>query len=184
MRPRLLNFASAVSLLLCAATLVLWVRSNWVEDFVVWQAGSRAAAIASSQQRFGLLLAQLKFSEEQPRFQYRSVRPPSGFNNLGQPNSLLRKLGFSYEAVTDPADSLGIIQSRTLTIPYWFALGVFLVLPVRRWWVWRVRSHRDDNGPLCHNCSYNLKGNASGICPECGAPTSKEEVATWHRSNA
>jgi len=26
--------------------------------------------------------------------------------------------------------------------------------------------------PICRNCGYNLTGNTSGICPECGAPAS------------
>lgn len=48
------------------------------------------------------------------------------------------------------------------------------------WWVgstWlltgtlarRVRSLRPDAG-LCPACGYNLTGNASGTCPECGSP--------------
>ncbi|HSW44812.1 MAG TPA: hypothetical protein VLM89_04510 [Phycisphaerae bacterium] len=28
----------------------------------------------------------------------------------------------------------------------------------------------DDDGPHCAYCGYNLTGNASGICPECGQP--------------
>ncbi len=34
-RRRLLTFASGVSLLLCVATVVLWVRSYWVADMVM-----------------------------------------------------------------------------------------------------------------------------------------------------
>lgn len=26
----------------------------------------------------------------------------------------------------------------------------------------------EDNGPQCRKCSYNLTGNVSGVCPECG----------------
>ena len=38
--------------------------------------------------------------------------------------------------------------------------------PTRRWW---RRKHR-----LCVNCAYNLTGNVSGVCPECGKPVPEE----------
>lgn len=31
---------------------------------------------------------------------------------------------------------------------------------------WRMRNATDD--PLCGACGYNLHGNTSGVCPECG----------------
>jgi uncharacterized RDD family membrane protein YckC/predicted RNA-binding Zn-ribbon protein involved in translation (DUF1610 family) len=37
--------------------------------------------------------------------------------------------------------------------------------------VWQKRAHRmpfDPRGVLCTNCGYNLTGNVSGRCPECG----------------
>ena len=33
----------------------------------------------------------------------------------------------------------------------------------------------EDGTPYCHNCDYNLTGNESGICPECGEPITTEE---------
>jgi hypothetical protein len=53
------------------------------------------------------------------------------------------------------------------------------------------RSHaareRDDESVKCDHCGYDLTGNLSGACPECGAPTgriSSEEVAALTRSTA
>ena len=44
-------------------------------------------------------------------------------------------------------------------------------------WVWALRTetralvHRDrDRLGLCRACGYNLTGNTSGVCPECGTP--------------
>lgn len=35
--------------------------------------------------------------------------------------------------------------------------------------------------PLCVSCGYNLTGNVSGVCPECGAgPTSEAVLKPWH----
>jgi hypothetical protein len=43
------------------------------------------------------------------------------------------------------------------------------------WTLWRASSRRRTE-PLCPVCDYNLTGNVSGICPECGTP-----VANGHR---
>ncbi len=46
------------------------------------------------------------------------------------------------------------------------ALGVFA-------WILYVRSRQpaaNPGPPRCENCGYNLTGNVSGVCPECGRP--------------
>lgn len=39
---------------------------------------------------------------------------------------------------------------------------------------WRARHCLDDG--TCHQCGYDLTGNISGICPECGADTVRDRV--------
>jgi hypothetical protein len=39
---------------------------------------------------------------------------------------------------------------------------------------------RDEHAPRCVNCGYNLTGNLSGICPECGKPNSRVPRPTTH----
>ena len=64
--------------------------------------------------------------------------------------------------------------SRTVTIPLWMPLllfglplGILLARgPLRRW-----RRHRRG---LCLTCAYNLEGNTSGTCPECGTKVAGE----------
>jgi hypothetical protein len=34
----------------------------------------------------------------------------------------------------------------------------------------RGRAIRVPDAPLCGKCGYNLTGNVSGVCPECGTP--------------
>ncbi len=53
--------------------------------------------------------------------------------------------------------------------------GVWIVLSCRR----RVRAFLRqclcENGvPMCIPCGYDLRGNTTGICPECGAPIRKD----------
>ena len=49
---------------------------------------------------------------------------------------------------------------------YWLAV-LLLVLPAKR--VLTARSRRPVGQGLCHTCHYNLNGNISGVCPECGS---------------
>ena len=44
-------------------------------------------------------------------------------------------------------------------------VGRFLLLFAEAW----QRRHRVRRG-VCVNCGYNLTGNTSGVCPECGTP--------------
>lgn len=45
-----------------------------------------------------------------------------------------------------------------------FRLGTLLAV---RTWICRIVL---DHGLLCSSCGYNLTGNISGVCPECGIP--------------
>jgi hypothetical protein len=71
--------------------------------------------------------------------------------------------------------SLPKIQSRAspfpgasytrAVVPLWVP---FLVAALGTAIVWRRR--RDPASPRCFRCGYNLTGNVSGRCPECGTP--------------
>ncbi len=62
-----------------------------------------------------------------------------------------------------------IIGSRyvvTVLIPLWIPFLV-IAAPTGVLWYRERRSVRHELG-LCANCHYNLAGNTSGVCPECG----------------
>jgi len=65
----------------------------------------------------------------------------------------------------------GRVTLRVLILPYWFIFVITGALPiycvVRTQHRYRVRRHRLKNN-LCISCGYNLTGNISGTCPECG----------------
>ena len=59
---------------------------------------------------------------------------------------------------------------------FWFLLVISGALPL----VWSVRAvrrrrrnARAPSGPVCYDCGYNLTGNVSGVCPECGTVIAK-----------
>jgi hypothetical protein len=165
------HYGWSFSLLLCVATVVLWVRSYWTWDRITFcgESGSRRSEWAVKSCT-GWIVPSL-FAE--PR-----IVAGAG-------------LGWSYEACNDSSvgwpivDQDGVFagfgliqlpppppQRRTLSltmvaIPDWFLCLTLLILPAAR--VLRVRwlaRHRSDG--FCPSCTYNLTGNSSGICPECG----------------
>jgi len=49
--------------------------------------------------------------------------------------------------------------------------GVFVAILLSIWLARRLRGKRaTGDDPLCLTCGYNLRGNVSGTCPECGTP--------------
>lgn len=73
-----------------------------------------------------------------------------------------------------PLYSRGGWQYARLTFPIWmpFALScippltILVTRPIAR----RLRIRRRRRRGLCMQCGYSLRGNVSGVCPECGAP--------------
>ena len=58
-------------------------------------------------------------------------------------------------------------------VPIW-SLALAAVVPSA--WLW-YRDRRRAPG-LCNKCGYDLRGNASGVCPECGSPPPCGEAPT------
>jgi hypothetical protein len=64
------------------------------------------------------------------------------------------------------------VIGHALQLPYWMLVALTAVLPIRytvaawRSGMMRLRVRRG----LCQRCAYDLTGNTSGVCPECGMP--------------
>ena len=69
------------------------------------------------------------------------------------------------------APMFGMSEYELLNSNWWPMIGV-LGFGTLQWvcfgWLYGYRSYRVPIGILCPNCEYNLTGNISGICPECG----------------
>ena len=64
-------------------------------------------------------------------------------------------------------DIAGNIPNTWLVCPFWVLLLILLgwaLLLRRRYLAWL------NSAGKCRQCGYNLTGNVSGICPECGCP--------------
>jgi hypothetical protein len=55
-----------------------------------------------------------------------------------------------------------------VTVPLDVLFILTALLPLG-WFLRQVMRHRRKVSGLCHACGYNLTGNRSGVCPECGA---------------
>ena len=59
--------------------------------------------------------------------------------------------------------------------PFWQPVLLLLAYPVAAF-AWRVfRGRRRNRMGLCERCGYNLTGNISGVCPECGQKIPSEQ---------
>jgi hypothetical protein len=54
-------------------------------------------------------------------------------------------------------------------------IAVLAYIPARVLYVLTAFRLDVDETPYCHRCSYNLTGNISGVCPECGEPIPDEQ---------
>jgi hypothetical protein len=161
-----LNALTVLSLLLCVATAVLWVRGYWLEegyarltpeprdyiqvsarDACLWLYRNRGAPAAADTAR--------------GTFHYRTFQ--------GNPDGGSPVLGFSFTRRT---------SRWRLGIPCWCVCGLSLALPaVRSRAAWRARcARRRECAGRCRHCSYDLTGNVSGVCPECGMEIPKSSA--------
>ena len=84
-------------------------------------------------------------------------------------------LGVEYSRGQDKTGGAVLAGARVktaLSIPCWLPCATAAILPA----VWLRRRQRERGavrrGVLCPICDYDLTGNVSGICPECGTPLS------------
>jgi len=77
--------------------------------------------------------------------------------------------GFVFRTPSDPRNYMSYGESG-ITLPCWFLvvlLILFLAPSMLSQIAQRVQKRRRLHG-LCLTCNYNLTGNVSGVCPECG----------------
>jgi hypothetical protein len=179
MKRRLFNIASALSLLLCLAAVVMWIRSYSVLEYWDYRAViDRESGVfrAGCSQHFPGFIS-LSWDRVQitnhGAFE-RSTAKWFSHQVQGQPTvpSLWRQISsFSmkrHEVATDPMNGS---SSLCATVPFWFLTLLLIILPVRAFLIpaaRRWRRHCRRRMGLCIHCGYNLTGNVSGVCPECG----------------
>jgi hypothetical protein len=69
-------------------------------------------------------------------------------------------------------DALCTITYRAVGLPFWF-LCLITAVPASRLCVHAWRRRRKARRGLCARCGYDLTGNVSGVCPECGTAAAR-----------
>ncbi len=169
MKPRLLNLAAGVSLLLAIAIVALWVRSYWWSVYAirvttaVEEAHEVSRAWQLTASRGGIRVALLEMSSSAPaQANFSSSRGWKWFQ--GPPQMELGSLPrFMHEATTMPQPG----HAYFLVCPFWLMIIGLAILPTIAIVRHRRRRRRETNN-LCPTCGYDLRATPDR-CPECGA---------------
>jgi hypothetical protein len=193
-----------VSLLLCVATSILWFRSYAVFDRYDRRHASqsgllRRIQLVSSRGGFALVVEDWSRGESSWAHEYEFdghwihfPRPGSyagedvyALGDLSAPLTTLNRLGLygAWEVSESGKNGVSMIEAGGITIdrmrsigiaiPYWLLVLVALVMPLSTGY----RLLRRHGVGCCPACSYNLTGNMSGTCPECGTPVPNKSEA-------
>ena len=184
MGHRVFTLVSVLSLLLCAASVLLWATTFRWEMLIEhtsmypigpdwrwgnWQLWSRDAGVFYRSDRWDVGNPHFADQRSEKPGQWSDKVQPLGTSGpaMGYPTNLRP---FWNGMVMFPNVGWAKVRSRHylgVYLPYWCLL--LLTIPLPAMWLIRfrrarIRLHRS----LCLACGYNLKGNTSGVCPECG----------------
>jgi hypothetical protein len=192
MLRRLLTLLSALSFLLCAATIVLWARSYWVSDQCVRIRNTpvseddkqRTVHIAHERCAVrtmrGVVIVErtrlLDVPTDRHHGSLRTEHPVAGRPTITayrwDPSVPSRKPRGSFEYIdhvfAQSSDGLPAQTMRAAQCPLWLpALLAFLApaASITSWW-----RRRESNPLACPVCGYDLRATPER-CPECGTAT-------------
>ena len=174
MTRRLFTAASVVSLLMCPAAIILWVRSYSVADDFQRIGSATVCAFTTSRGRVCVYFEPADYTAYGPRgWQRRSSDSPSdlkvdlpenplGIPDMGVYHVYVNTMGFGLYTFQVTIESARIYR---LIVPFWFIVVLLAILPL---WVFRRSRHRR-LPDLCSSCGYDLRATADR-CAECGTP--------------
>ena len=168
MTRRLLNLLTALSLLLCVAVCVLWVRSYTRAEHFWLNHGDGSRELLRSDQ--GVLTLERRKDPEQAsgglRFEY-AAGPLVG--SYPRAYSKVSSVGSLHFAATAPPGPSRRWSGWTLVFPAWLVTALLLPLPLARCFrLLRRRRSQSGISDACQVCGYDLRA-TPGRCPECGS---------------
>jgi hypothetical protein len=193
------NGLAVLSLVLCVATIGLWVQSrrridvlsyrndryypnqwvNWMSQGssvagginLYYQSGSVECSHAATIRE----LAGTLHASHTKRFEFRTWETdqyPFAWENV--PTTIWRRLGFEFG--NDRALNSKVIHYHGVWVvfPHWFAATVFGTAPLV-WIVIHWRGRRRAASGLCARCGYDMRATPDR-CPECGTMQAKAKI--------
>ena len=163
MYRRLLNWLTALLLLLCVAVCVLWARSYAPRAFTLGLDDGNVLLVFTDGQWTGAARGNDQFTTSFGDLWRMAQAQASGQGSF---------LGISYVArptQTGPGRRPGGNVGRFLMIAVPLAYPAALAAAAAAWSrLTRARLARRTRLGACRKCGYDLTGNVSGVCPECG----------------
>jgi hypothetical protein len=187
----LFTILSAASMLLCVAVCVLWVRSYFTGDRLiylrVWHAG---ATPCSDMHELllgrGIVCYNFLFQDDfdirrgvmgawGPAFRYKALEPQEPdpqFSDDDDP-----RFGFRFQHFINPQtfsrpNPRPLSEGYLVILPMWLFVVLFGALPAVRC-VRQLRQRRRRLAGRCTRCGYDLRASPER-CPECGNSTGSE----------
>ena len=165
MRHRIFTITSALSLLMFAATVVLWLRSYSTAQYIGWASADQFCGVLSMG---GLLrLEHATYGDGPMGWSYVHYPTPASGGLWDETRArdrhggALRAAGFARATIDYNSDGKRI--RRALYLPHWALAVLFLVLPLVR-----LAMRRPRRAPgTCAACGYDLRATRDR-CPECG----------------
>jgi hypothetical protein len=160
---------AALSLLLCVATAVLWVRSYWVRD--QWRHGNGYRTRSLTSQRGQLCISGYRFTSDMGRERFTWQAEPGGVFRGERSWS-----GFGHSTHVDRQMSNGAVEVymfySAFWVPHWAAVLLSALAPAGQVRTYLRRRHLDRRRQRgqCASCGYDLRS-TPGRCPECGTAT-------------
>jgi hypothetical protein len=189
----LLNAMTMLSLLVCLASAVLWVRGYFVQDWweyaITNSAGRRYTgySFVSNRGTFYVSINDYRFKAAGDAEKYARHYFGDGFTHQRFPprtnhspnDTFWRRLGFMVELEYDRPDVEGIYSWPRAFIPNWFVMLISAILPA--WWLIQARRWRKRKG-MCPQCGYDMRATPQR-CPECGMVAAETAFAAGWRSS-
>ena len=183
MKRRLFNILSVLSLVLCAATVAMCVRSYWVADLCTYglpqtpQGMQQQHSLFSFDGRiyYNYLLDAKPLADD--------VLLIGGFSTVSMPiqpgvsDDWRRQMANYHHGVdfagfhfsrTDPTGTPQQLWTWLMVVPDWAVILLTMVFPTV-WFVKQRRERRRNRVGLCIRCGYDLRASKER-CPECGTP--------------
>ena len=199
MKRRLLNVLAGLSMLLCLATAVMWVRSYWVVDAWMWQNSSiEGDCVTLHTFGFtplaGVFLFYYSRAESTSSHEVEGIRtsPPDRFalfhsqsfrvGPLGfQLTGFYYRSGFSSGLTLHGNDPAWAPLNKELSVPAWALLFCWALTPMAsfRGFAKRLRARKRLASGRCAACGYDLRAHQPGDrCPECATPVPAKQDTT------
>jgi hypothetical protein len=178
-RRWLFNGIAALSLLMCVATAILWMRSHWIGDDWTFQKDRTkngksllfAADASSTTGSVEILIESGIATKNTPDLTKARHSQGSTFPLIfqGMRRTLMERLGFRLNWgpwIFVHSVSAYAVTRVTINFPFWFLVTAFAATPLL--WILTVRSRRSASSGFCQSCGYDLRASPDR-CPECGA---------------